>query len=73
MNNPSISEAKSLAKKHDKTHLIIIHLDTRSGVFGVVTYGLLGKKGCAEAEKIGQGFYDPLIKIMRELWKSKEG
>ena len=57
MSSPRISEAKALAKKHDKTHVVIFHFNTNTGKIGYASYGVT-KKECAEARQIGDMVFE---------------
>ena len=58
MSNPSINEAKAIAKKHDKEIVIIFHISNNN--FGYVSYGK-DKLHCNKAKTVADLCTDIII------------
>jgi hypothetical protein len=57
MSNPTIADAKAVAKKHGKDGIIIFHLDKSKGVFGYASYGR-DRAQCQEMQDLADRMFD---------------
>lgn len=67
MSNPTIDEAKELARKHGKDIIIILHIDA-DGNFGYVSYGQSAPL-CRYAKSMADIAYDAILGSVMEWGK----